>query len=104
MVLALSREGEKNLLRQFAPAWRIVFFLGALSLLSWLGSADLGGRGTVPGGVDTALVAAMAVGTHFWAVRSHRGPPRGAARPRPGPRRVRGLGLGRAERRDGSGA
>ncbi|WCD88792.1 Aspartate-proton symporter [Streptomyces xanthophaeus] len=68
--LVLSRKGEKNLSRQFAPAWWIVFFLGALSLLSWLGSADFGGRGTVPGGVDIALVAAMALVTYFWAVRA----------------------------------
>ncbi|MFD9409491.1 hypothetical protein ACFWBN_21075 [Streptomyces sp. NPDC059989] len=68
--LVLSRKGEKNLSRQFAPAWWIVFFLGALSLLSWLGSTDFGGRGAIPGGVDIALVAVMALVTYFWAVRA----------------------------------
>lgn len=66
----LSRKGESDLARRFAPAWRIVFFPDSLSLLSWLGSADFGGRGTLPGGVDIALVAAMALGTHFRAVRA----------------------------------
>ncbi|MGO4457169.1 APC family permease [Streptomyces sp. M-16] len=68
--LVLSRKGERDLLRQFAPAWWIVFFLGALSLLSHLGSTDFGGRGVLPGGVDIALVAAMALVTYFWAVRA----------------------------------
>ncbi|MET8748808.1 APC family permease [Streptomyces sp. NPDC004667] len=68
--LVLSRKGERDLLRQFAPAWWIVFFLGALSLLSLLGSTDFGGRGVLPGGVDIALVAAMALVTYFWAVRA----------------------------------
>lgn len=68
--LVLSRKGERDLTRQFAPAWWIVFFLGALSLLSCLGSTGFGGRGVLPGGVDIALVAAMALVTYFWAVRA----------------------------------
>ncbi|MFD8633435.1 hypothetical protein [Streptomyces sp. NPDC059533] len=44
--LVLSRKGEHDLARQFAPAWWIVFFLGTLSLR------------------DIALVAAMALGTY----------------------------------------
>ncbi|MER7763671.1 APC family permease [Streptomyces sp. NPDC097619] len=68
--LVLTRKGERNLARQFAPAWWIVFFLGGLSLLSWLGGTDFGGRGTIPGGLDIALVAALALGTYFWAVRA----------------------------------
>ncbi|MEU8459991.1 APC family permease [Streptomyces sp. NPDC029003] len=68
--LVLSRKGVKDLGRQFAPAWWIVFFLAALSLLSHLGSTDFGGRGVLPGGADIALVAAMALVTYFWAVRA----------------------------------
>lgn len=68
--LVLSRKGERDLTRQFAPAWWIVFFLGALSLLSYLGSTGFGGRGVLPGGVDIALVATMALVTYFWAVRA----------------------------------
>ncbi|MEU8436342.1 hypothetical protein AB0F18_26250 [Streptomyces sp. NPDC029216] len=68
--LVLAREGHRDLGRQFAPAWWIVFFLGALSLLSFLGSAGFGGRGLLPGGVGIALVAAIALVTYHWAVRA----------------------------------
>ncbi|MFF2926380.1 APC family permease [Streptomyces celluloflavus] len=68
--IVLRRKGERNLRRQFAPAWWMVAFLLWMALLSALGSTDFGGRGTIPGGLDIALVALSAVAFYFWAVRA----------------------------------
>ncbi|MFJ7202517.1 APC family permease [Streptomyces sp. NPDC098789] len=68
--VVLARKGEKDLVKQFAPAWWIVVFLGCLSLLSYLGSTDFGGTGRIPDGLDIALVAGMALAVYYWAVRA----------------------------------
>ncbi|WP_424211668.1 APC family permease [Streptomyces sp. BI20] len=69
-MLVLMRRGTRNLARQCAPAAWIVVFLIGLSLISWLGDPAFGGRGLVSGGLDAVLVAALALGTYFWAVRA----------------------------------
>lgn len=66
----LKRKGEKNLAKQFAPAWWMIAFLLWLGTLSALGSKEFGGHGVIPGGVDIALVGVSALGFYFWAVRS----------------------------------
>ncbi|MER5890475.1 APC family permease [Streptomyces sp. NPDC001941] len=66
--LVLVRKGERDLRRQFAPAWWIVGFLITVSLVSWLGSAEFGGSGVIPGGVDIALVAVVALAYYYLAV------------------------------------
>lgn len=68
--IVLRRKGERNLLRQFAPAWWMIAFLVWTALISALGSPQFGGHGVIPGGVDIALVAVSALGFYFWAVRS----------------------------------
>lgn len=68
--VVLKRKGEKNLARQFAPAWWMIAFLLWLGTLSALGSKEFGGHGVIPGGVDIALVGLSALGFYFWAVRS----------------------------------
>ncbi|MEU3356266.1 APC family permease [Streptomyces sp. NPDC037389] len=68
--IVLSRRGESDLRRQFAPAWWMVAFLLWLSTLSALGSKEFGGHGVIPGGLDIALVGVSALGFYFWAVRA----------------------------------
>lgn len=68
--VVLRRRGGTSLRRQFAPAWWMVTFLLWLALLSALGSAEFGGHGVIPGGLDITLVAVSAVGFYFWAVRA----------------------------------
>ncbi|MER5564064.1 APC family permease [Streptomyces sp. NPDC002506] len=84
--VVLTRRGERDLKRHFAPAWWMVGFLVTVSLLSYLGSAEFGGSGVLPGGVDIALVAVMALGYYFLAVsagvRAHH---TGLAEPDPEP-------------------
>ncbi|MFD0385434.1 hypothetical protein ACFQ2B_33515 [Streptomyces stramineus] len=41
-----------------------------MALLSALGSAEFGGHGVIPGGVDITLVGLSALGFYFWAVRA----------------------------------
>ncbi|MEU8584783.1 APC family permease [Streptomyces abikoensis] len=68
--IVLRRRGEKDLRKQFAPAWWMAAFLLWLSALSALGSAEFGGHGVIPGGLDIALVGVSALGFYFWAVRA----------------------------------
>ncbi|MCP3757180.1 APC family permease [Streptomyces sp. TBY4] len=68
--VVLKRKGEKNLARQFAPAWWMIAFLLWLGTLSALGSKEFGGHGIIPGGLDIAIVGLSALGFYFWAVRS----------------------------------
>ncbi|MGH4028985.1 APC family permease [Actinomycetota bacterium Odt1-20B] len=68
--IVLRRKGEKNLARQFAPAWWMIGFLLWMATLSALGSSEFGGYGVIPGGVDIAVVAVSAIGFYFWAVRA----------------------------------
>ncbi|MFF4160110.1 APC family permease [Streptomyces sp. NPDC001678] len=68
--IVLRRRGEKDLRKQFAPAWWMAAFLLWLSALSALGSEEFGGHGVIPGGLDIALVGVSALGFYFWAVRA----------------------------------
>ncbi|UBI35770.1 MULTISPECIES: APC family permease [Streptomyces] len=68
--IVLRRKGERNLAKQFAPAWWMAAFLLWTGLISALGSPEFGGHGVIPGGLDTALVGVSALGFYFWAVRA----------------------------------
>lgn len=68
--IVLRRKGERNLAKQFAPAWWMAAFLLWTGLVSALGSPEFGGHGVIPGGLDTALVGVSALGFYFWAVRA----------------------------------
>ncbi|MGI5341117.1 APC family permease [Streptomyces sp. CA-181903] len=68
--VVLRRKGERNLAKQFAPAWWMAAFLLWTGLISALGSPEFGGHGVIPGGLDTALVGVSALGFYFWAVRA----------------------------------
>lgn len=68
--LVLWRRGERQLLRQFAPAWWMIAFLVWTATVSALGGEEFGGRGVLPGVLGTALIAVTAPVFYFWAVRS----------------------------------
>ncbi|MFB6441432.1 APC family permease [Streptomyces sp. NPDC056411] len=68
--LVLWRRGERRLLRQFAPAWWMILFLVWTAAVSALGGPEFGGRGVIPSGLDTVLIAVTAPLFYFWAVRS----------------------------------
>ncbi|MGA5566652.1 APC family permease [Streptomyces platensis] len=68
--LVLWRRGERQLLRQFAPAWWMIAFLVWTAAVSALGGEEFGGRGVLPGVLGTALIAVTAPVFYFWAVRS----------------------------------
>ncbi|MDG4862887.1 APC family permease [Streptomyces sp. T-3] len=68
--VVLKRKGEKNLMKQFAPAWWLISFLLWIGVLSYVGGEEFGGRGYIPGGMAIALVGISALGFYFWAVRS----------------------------------
>ena len=68
--VVLWRRGERQLLRQFAPAWWMIAFLVWTAAVSALGGEEFGGRGILPGVLGTALIAVTAPVFYFWAVRS----------------------------------
>ncbi|MCX4635796.1 APC family permease [Streptomyces sp. RPA4-5] len=68
--VVLWRRGERQLLRQFAPAWWMIAFLVWTAAVSALGGEEFGGRGVLPGVLGTALIAVTAPVFYFWAVRS----------------------------------
>ncbi|MFE7543958.1 APC family permease [Streptomyces platensis] len=68
--VVLWRRGERQLLRQFAPAWWMIAFLVWTATVSALGGEEFGGRGVLPGALGTALIAVTAPVFYFWAVRS----------------------------------
>lgn len=68
--LVLWRQGERRLLRQFAPAWWMIAFLVWTATVSALGGEEFGGRGILPGVLGTAVIAVTAPLFYFWAVRS----------------------------------
>ncbi|MGW8972277.1 APC family permease [Streptomyces platensis] len=68
--VVLWRRGERQLLRQFAPAWWMIAFLVWTATVSALGGEEFGGRGVLPGVLGTALIAVTAPVFYFWAVRS----------------------------------
>ncbi|RAO77026.1 APC family permease [Dyella jiangningensis] len=56
--------------RQLKGAWWLIFYLPALALVSWLGSAEFGGQGYLSYGVDLAVVAIIGLVFYVWGVKS----------------------------------
>ncbi|MBX7467002.1 APC family permease [Streptomyces sp. MAG02] len=67
LMLRRDAEGRSTRLELRHGAW-LVFYLGALTLLSWLGT--FGGSGRLPAPYDSLVVAVLALGVFGWAVRS----------------------------------
>jgi amino acid transporter len=60
--------GDRPLWAELRAGSWLVAYLAGLTLLSWLGS--FGGEAHLPAPWDTAVVAVLALGTFFWAVRA----------------------------------
>ena len=69
-IWAEFRAGWRGFSRHLRAAWWLVIYLPAMALVSWLGSAQFGGIGVLPFGVDLGLVALMGLGFYVWGVRS----------------------------------
>ncbi|GAA4083720.1 APC family permease [Streptomyces hundungensis] len=67
LMLRRDAEGRSTRLELRHGAW-LVFYLAALTLLSWLGT--FGGSGRLPAPYDSLVVAVLALGVFGWAVRS----------------------------------
>ncbi|WP_328379945.1 APC family permease [Streptomyces sp. NBC_01020] len=70
LMLRRGTEGPSPRDELRSGAW-LVFYLAALTLLSWLGS--FGGSGRLPAPYDSAVVAAVSLAVFGWAVRSGAG-------------------------------
>lgn len=69
-VAVQSRRGWEGTARHLRSGLWLPVFLLLMTLLSFLGSREFGGRGVLPYGADMALVAALALAFYFWGVRS----------------------------------
>jgi len=56
--------------RQLKGAWWMIVYLPTLALLSWLGSADFGGRGYLSHGTDLIVVGLTGLVFYVWGVAS----------------------------------
>ncbi|MEJ8676475.1 APC family permease [Chromobacterium amazonense] len=65
-----AKAGWPEFGRELKGALWMVLYLPAMALLSWIGSADFGGIGILPYGIDMAVVAAASLGFYFWGVNS----------------------------------
>ncbi|WP_328335052.1 MULTISPECIES: APC family permease [unclassified Streptomyces] len=70
LMLRRGAEGPSPRAELRQGAW-LVFYLAALTLLSWLGS--FGGSGRLPAPYDSVVVAVVSLGVFGWAVRSGAG-------------------------------
>ncbi|WP_221505845.1 APC family permease [Streptomyces eurocidicus] len=70
LFLAMWRTGhnERSLGEELRTGAWLVVYLGALTLLSWLGTFK--GSGRLPAPYDSVTVAVVTLGIFFWAVRS----------------------------------
>ncbi|TAN04528.1 MAG: APC family permease [Rhodanobacteraceae bacterium] len=62
------QRGGSDLLQQVRGALWLIFYLPAIALLSWAGSAKFGGHGYLPYGWDLLIVALVAVGFYAWGL------------------------------------
>ena len=65
-----ARRGWEGTARHLRSGLWLPVFLLAMTLVSFLGSREFGGRGLLPYGVDMVLVAALALAFYVWGVRS----------------------------------
>ena len=56
--------------RQMRASWWLLVYLIAITVLSWAGSKEFGGRGDIPYGWDQLCVAVASLAFYFWGVRS----------------------------------
>jgi len=62
------KRGGTDLMKQVQGALWLIFYLPAIALLSWSGSARFGGHGYMAYGWDLLIVAAVAVGFFAWGL------------------------------------
>lgn len=69
-VWAEAKAGWSGFGRSLRAAWWLVLYLAIMALVSFLGSREFGGLGSIPYGADLALVAAMGAVFYVWGVAS----------------------------------
>ena len=62
------KRGGTDLMKQVQGAAWLIFYLPAIALLSWAGSARFGGHGYLPYGWDLLIVAVIAIGFFAWGL------------------------------------
>jgi amino acid transporter len=65
-----AKAGWPDFGRQLHGAWWILAYLPVIALVSWAGSAQFGGHGYIPYGIDLLVVAVLGVLFFFWGLRS----------------------------------